>query len=73
MKEQFCGVPSHGLKMGKQNIQAKKVCFITLGTVVHYTLFLCIYLQVYYYFQQTSVKFITWGGSKKFRDGWPGH
>ena len=32
-------------EMGKQNIQAKKVCFIILGTVVHYTLFLYIYFQ----------------------------
>ena len=42
-------------EMGKQNIQAKKVCFIILGTVVHYTLFLYIFLKVYYYFQKTIV------------------
>ena len=60
-------------EMGKQNIQAKKVCFIMRGTVVHYTLFLYIFLKVYYYFQQTSVKLITWDGSRKFRKGWLGH
>ena len=60
-------------EMGKQNIQAKKVAFIILGTVVHSPLFLYIFLKVYYYFQQISVKFITWGGSRKFRKGWSRH
>ena len=32
-----------------------KVCFIVLGTVVHYTLFLYIFLKVYYYFNNKLV------------------